>query len=307
MQISWGFKAVQEAQHAVALGVFDGVHLGHQKVLTTACALAEKEDLRSAALTFFPHPLTVLRPQHTLLHIESIETRLKRMAALGIQHVFAVPFTSDFARMHAETFIEQVLVKQLRIKHVVVGEGFKFGYKQSGDIHLLKNQGLMHGFSAHSVTHVCAQGVEVSSTRIRSCIQEGQVQHIPPLLGRFFSHTGTVVQGHQRGRLLGFPTANLLPDATLFPHQGVYAAWVDYAGRRYQAVVNIGTSPTFQDHTSLRVEAHLLNFKGESLYGQKITVHYVAHVRHERAFDSIDALKQAIAQDIAQAQTLLVQ
>ena len=302
---------------AVAIGVFDGMHLGHQALIAEVARLSRqprrsdaldgRQDgaLRRMAYTFHPHPARLLRPAVAPLLLEPIGRRLERLAAAGIEAAVVQPFNPPLAAMGAADFFHQVLRARLGAQAVVVGEGFRFGRGQEGQVGGLRALGGACGVSVTAVAHVRQGGVDVSSTQIRACLHAGQVDGAALLLGRYFEIAGPVVKGAQRGRTLGFPTANCAPNSEVMPAHGVYAAWARLAGRRLPAVVNVGTAPTFGASTTVKVEAHLLEHDGSAFYGAQLALEMVARVRQERRFDGAAELIAQVGQDIVQAQALL--
>ncbi len=283
---------------SVAIGIFDGVHRGHRALLAQATQLAQEEGLTSAAYTFHPHPARILNPPLAPQLIEPLAQRVKRIAALGVGAMLVGPFSKEFAATTAEAFVRDILVNRLHVKHVVVGEGFTFGRRQTGHVALLQQLGQELGFAVHPITHVRADGIEASSTKIREFVTRGQMDGANLLLTRPFALFGTVVHGAKRGSGLGFPTANLQVDNELFPKGGVYAGYGNTPHGRYPAVINIGVAPTFGASTQVRVEAHLLAYDGPSLYDAAMSIDLVAHLRDEQKFADIDALTKQINADI---------
>jgi riboflavin kinase/FMN adenylyltransferase len=292
---------------AIAIGVFDGVHTGHVQVLQhTAERASELGGLRRVALTFDRHPRTVVSPDQAPALLTSLEERIELLYTLGIELIGVLPFESvrDTA---PEAFVSEVLVRALGARLITVGADFRFGRGRAGDVASLRAAGVAYGFEVDAVELVSADGSAVSSTTIRTKIAEGDVRHAAELLGRPFAISGAVVEGDQRGRTIGFPTANVIPDpAHVVPRRGVYAAtvWIDHRGtERHDAVVNIGIRPTFGGDQEV-VEAHLLDFDGD-LYGRRIGIEMVERLRDERTFEGIDALVAQIRRDERSARQLL--
>lgn len=295
---------------AVGIGIFDGVHIGHQALLHRVIACAHRDGIRSLAYTFDPHPVAVLRPDKAAPLIEPLSTRLERFAQLGLSAALVETFDHMFASIEATQFITDVLVKKLQARHVIVGSGFTFGKGQAGDVALLTALGKQYGYTTHPVPHVMLNEHKVSSTAIRQCIQHGDMAQAQRMLGRYYTLTGHVVHGAKRGRTIGFPTANVVITNALQPASGVYAAWA-HSGpgtplgcTPQAAVVNIGYAPTFGEGQH-RIEVHLLNYAGDSLYDQTLHVHLVQRLRSEMTFAGIDALKGQIAQDVVAARHIL--
>jgi riboflavin kinase / FMN adenylyltransferase len=288
---------------AVALGVFDGVHLAHRAILATGVARARASGLLALACTFDPHPAQVLHPESAPVPISTPQERLELIAQTGVDTTVVLAFTSELAAVDAEAFVKDVLVARLRARDVVVGYNHRFGRGARGDARLLQALAERLGFRAHVVPPLMVDGVPVSSTEIRAALRAGDLERATRYLGRLYTITGEVIRGAGRGRALGFPTANLQPDRELLVPPGVYAGRVDFEGHSHRAVVNIGVRPTFGESTVV-VEAHLLEFSG-SLYGQPVRLGFVSRLRDERKFSGVEALRTQIGLDIATARERL--
>ncbi len=292
----------------VALGNFDGLHLGHQHVIGEAGAIARRLGAPHAVLTFEPHPRSVFRPQDPPFRLTPFRVKSRRIEALGVDLLFTLHFDRDFARRSAEDFIAGVLVRGLGARHVVVGYDFVFGHQRVGNPALLAERGAALGFGVDIVAPVAAtDGAAYSSTSIRQHLLAGRPREAAALLGRFWEIDGRIERGDQRGRTIGFPTANIFLQDYLRPAAGVYAvrAGLEEGGktRWLDAVANFGNRPTFGG-TDLRLEVHLFDFAGD-LYGRHLRVALIDHLRPEIKFSGIDALKAQIAEDAARARTLL--
>ena len=286
----------------VALGNFDGVHLGHQAVLDRAKKEAGKIDCPVVAATFWPHPRTVLGAGASPGLLTSIEVRREVLLGYGADDVRTIRFDLDLSRKSPEEFVADVLVGELGARAVVVGENFRFGYKASGDFERLRRLMREHGGDAYAV-EVRGNGGEISSTRIRSLLQKGEVSEAARLLGRPYAVRGEVVEGDQRGRTIGFPTANVRPEpGIIVPARGVYACFVRVGEEKYIACTNVGVAPTFERGEN-RIEAHLLDFAGD-LYGRVIEVSFLQRIRGERRFSGIEELKAQIGRDVETARRL---
>jgi riboflavin kinase / FMN adenylyltransferase len=293
-----------ETACAVAIGIFDGVHRGHRVLLTKARELAARDKIESVVYTFTPHPAQVLVPAKAPPLIEPIEIRLERFAGMGIDVALVERFTAAFAATSPATFVDDILLRRLRARHVVVGAGFTFGAGGKGTTEELDRRLAAHGAALHTVDPVLVEGERVSSTRIRELVRQGQVLRAADLLGRPYTLTGLVVRGRRRGHAIGFGTANLSPENELLPAHGVYAAVATGPIGTFQAVVNIGMTPTFGSD-ALKIEAHLLDFDGHTLYGTTLAVDFIDRLREERKFDGVDALKAQIGRDIVAARAIL--
>ncbi|HEY3068617.1 MAG TPA: bifunctional riboflavin kinase/FAD synthetase [Methylomirabilota bacterium] len=305
MQIVQGLESFRPdaGGGVVALGVFDGVHLGHRAILAAAVSAARRLHVPPLACTFDRHPMEVLQPERAPLPITTLEERLDLIAATGVDTVLVLAFTRELAAVEPEAFVKDVLAGRLRAREVVVGFNHRFGRGARGDTALLERLGREFGFRTEVVPPLSLGGVPVSSTEIRAALLGGDVEQAAAFLGRPYRIHGAVVRGAGRGHTLGFPTANLLPDRPLLVPTGVYAcrAWLD--PRSLPAVVNVGRRPTFGE-TTLSVEAHILDFD-EDLYGGAIGLDFVARLRDEQKFPSIEALKSRIALDVAEARQRL--
>lgn len=288
---------------AVALGVFDGVHLGHRAILGLAVSHAGERDMRSVACTFDPHPMEVLHPGRAPLPITTLEERLALIEGCGLEATVVLPFTRELAAMEPEAFVKDVLVTRLGARDVVVGFNHRFGRGARGDAALLRSLGERLGFRTHVAEPLLVDGVAVSSTEIRGALQRGDLAVASRLLGRSYTLSGTIGHGAGRGRTLGFPTANIVPTRPVLVAPGVYACTAEVAGRKERAVVNVGVRPTFGE-TTLAVEAYLLDFSGD-IYGQTMTLTFVSRIREERRFPSVDALRAQIEADAGEARSRL--
>jgi len=285
------------------IGNFDGVHLGHQTIFRMLRERAHEIDGTSVVLTFDPHPLKILAPQHCPPLITPTAKKLSLMQACKLDVVVCLPFTKDLANLTPTAFVEDVLVGVFGIQEIYVGYDFAFGKGRQGTISLLHQLGSRYGFRVSMVEPITVDGKVVSSSSIRQWVQQGAVDEAAVLLGRLYSLGGRVVEGYQKGRELGFPTANVHSTYELIPHRGVYAVLVDWQGRRYEGVANIGYNPTF-GRTQLSIEIHLFDF-AQQLYDETVEVHFVKKIRDERAFPSVADLITQIGQDVEAARTLL--
>ena len=282
----------------VCIGIFDGVHLGHQALIGAAKNLADESGLGLTICTFDPHPNAVVRPDQVPKLISDISQRKQLLFQNGVDHVEVVDFTPEFASLSPLDFSQVYLKDQLNAQTVVVGSNFTYGRKASGDVDTLTNDGNQLGFAVKLVDLVQSDGT-ISSTRIRELILSGNVAAAAELLGRNFSLSGQVVQGDQRGRELGYPTANVEWDETLIvPTDGVYAGYVNVAGDRLPAAISVGTNPQFGGKTQ-RVEAYVLDRTDLDLYGIQVGVEFVDLIRPQAVFDSLDGYLTQIGLDVA--------
>jgi riboflavin kinase / FMN adenylyltransferase len=282
---------------AVAIGIFDGVHLGHQKILKKLVREAEKEKTKSLVITFYPHPREILKHSPKVPLLTSLEHRLRLIKELGVDSSVVVKFKKSLSRIKADDFIEKVLVKKLNMKTLVVGKDFKFGHNKKGDFSLLKKMSGRYGFKLFGIDPVKIKGSYVSSTRIREVIEKGGLKHASVLLGRPVVILGTVVKGRRIGRALGFPTANINPHHEAIPPSGVYVVDVKLNGKVFKGVLNIGTRPTFGENREPVIELHILNFR-KNIYGKDAEIIFKKKIRKEKKFKTVNDLKEQIKKDI---------
>lgn len=290
---------------AVAIGVFDGVHRGHQKVMNDLTAMARNRGIVPVALTFDPHPLEFLAPDRAPDLLTTVEQRAEFLGQCGVEILGVLPFL-EIRDLDPRAFVTEILCLRLKVAAVAVGENFRFGRDRGGDPRLLAELGEVNGFTVDVVEMLGDGGPDgvISSTRIRELLMAGDVKMAAVLLGRPFVLSGPVIHGDARGRSIGFPTANLhVPERMTVPANGVYAARVRRRGVVHPAVVNIGVRPTF-GVSARTIEAHLLDFEGD-LYGESIELHFIDRIREERRFDGVEALTTQIAADRDQAAHIL--
>ncbi len=287
------------------IGNFDGVHLGHQALFKETVKRARQKGGEATAITFHPHPLQVLRPEPPLKLICTLEQKIKLIEEAGMDYLLLLEFTRELASLEAEDFVEQILVRGLGVKELVVGYDYRFGRKRRGDTELLRLLGKRYGFEVVVIPPQKVNGLTVSSSLIRTLITEGEVALAAKLLGRYYMLCGKVIPGHGRGkRLLGFPTANLkLSREKLLPKPGVYAVFVHLDGKKLPGVMNLGFNPTFGDGY-LSAEVHIFDFEGD-LYGKVICLSFVARLRDEKKFSSPQELAKQIAEDCLRAKEIL--
>lgn len=310
MQIIESTDAIDPADFAegscVAVGKFDGLHLGHQAILERMRVAATDEQTRSVAFTFANHPLGFLNPEACPRPLMSRTQRLEAIAALGLDACVMVDFDADFASIPAETFVVDVLVGRLNAKHIIMGGDFRFGHRGAGDGDLLRALGAQHGFVAEVLDFVeDDEAGQVSSSRIRTAVLAGDVEAAARMTGRPVAVRGEIVHGDARGRELGFPTANLGGALEgLVPADGVYAGWVVIDGEERAAAISVGNNPTFTPDEVSRVEAFILNFSGD-LYGRVMEVRFTHRLRGMVRFDSLEALIEQMDDDVSRARQLL--
>ncbi|MBR0674388.1 bifunctional riboflavin kinase/FAD synthetase [Neoroseomonas soli] len=300
---SWHHVPREARGATVALGNFDGVHLGHVAVLRAAHAA--RPDLPLAALTFEPHPREHFRPDDLPFRLTLLPAKAAALAAAGTGFVFALPFDDAFAAMSAEDFVEQVLHRGLGAKHLACGPDFAFGHRRGGDVAFLAREAEKRGMGLSVVPPVQQEGEAISSTRIRRLLQDGYPDRAAEKLGRPWEIRGTVVHGDKLGRVLGWPTANIWLGRHLEPARGVYAVTVALpGGAQAKGVANVGRRPTLGGDPETRLETFIFDFDGD-LYGQEIGVRLVRFLRPDAKFAGLEELKEAIARDVAEARAVL--
>lgn len=293
------------ADTVLTVGSFDGVHRGHQHLVRQLVARARETGRLAVALSFHPHPRSVLHPESRPSYLSTPKERAQILDALGLDVMALIEFTPELANTRAHDFV-RILYQRLRMREMWVGPDFTLGYRQEGDARALRALGETLGFDLHIATPLTEGGQPISSTRIRQLLADGQVEQAAQLLGRPYSMAAEVIPGDQRGRKLGFRTANLRLDPTrAMPADGVYAVWALVGAERYPAVANLGVRPSFGEGERL-LEAHLLDYQGD-LYGQCLAVEFVSRLRPEQRFSDADALIEQIRRDVASARALLGQ
>ena len=287
----------------IGLGNFDGVHLGHRMILSRLVEEAKARQGTALAMTFYPHPLSVLRPGQPVPLILSLREKILRIAELGVDGVVLQRFGLNFSQLAPEAFVRQYLLDSIGVEKILVGHNFSFGRDRTGTAPLLRSLGKRWGFEVEVISSITVGRQEVSSTVVRSLLQAGKLHEVTTLLGQPYAVSGRVVQGFQRGRQIGFPTANIRPRATVLLPNGVYAVRACADDVEYNAVANVGVNPTFGENQRT-IETHLFDFSAD-LYGKRIRVSFVEHLRQERKFSSIDELVQQIREDADRARNLL--
>jgi riboflavin kinase / FMN adenylyltransferase len=289
----------------IALGFFDGVHLGHQKVITTAKKLARQKQMQCAVMTFSPHPKEVLRAQEDRLdYLSPLPEKIKLIAQLGVDVLYVVEFTRDFAKLLPQQFVDDYLIG-LNVKHVVAGFDYSYGKLGKGTMETLPFHS-RNSFTQTTIPKVENEQEKISSTHIRKLLNSGDVALIPEFLGRYYEVSGKVVHGEKRGRTIGFPTANIDTNRFFLPTTGVYAVCVKVKNQTYEGVCNIGYKPTFhgENKTFKAVEIHLFNFD-EQIYDEEVGIQWIERIRSEKKFDSIHQLVDQIHQDKEEAKRIL--
>ncbi len=290
----------------LAIGMFDGVHLGHQQVIRQAISDASQQEGLSAVVTFDRHPNTVVAPDRVPQLIYTLPQKVRAIEALGVNAILLLEFNEQFSRKTGEEFIRELVIAFGRIHSVCVGSSFHFGFRRSGSVPLLQSLGKELHFIVHGLSAVSLDEQAVSSTRIRDAVRAGNLDEAGQMLGREYSLAGVVQRGDGLGRKLGIPTANIDAAGLVLPPGGVYAVHCTARGKNHRAVLNIGYRPTLRNPAhELRVEAHLLDFEGD-LYGLEMETTFVQKLRDERKFPSLEALREQIGADIRAARSLFV-
>lgn len=298
-------EAQIETESVVTIGVFDGVHLGHQTLIERLVEEARASKRLAVVLTFHPHPDKVLKEVDRRYYLSAPEQRAKLLLALGVDLVITHPFDDEIRHIRAEQFVDQ-LVKHLRLKELWVGSDFALGYEREGTVDFLRQRGKSQGFSVKAIELIMSEagGASIHSSQLRDLVRQGKTRQAKGLLGRAYSVEGVVIKGQQRGRALGIPTANLnVWEEQIIPANGVYAGLAKIGGETLLAATNIGLRPTFGEDR-LSIEAHLMDFDRD-IYGATIELSFEARLRPEKKFDVLDELLRQIKLDIEQARALL--
>lgn len=305
MRIIRGLENYKKHQPlALALGNFDGLHLGHQKLIRENINHARARKCTAAAMIFEPHPLRVLFPERAPRLLISTARKIELFAVLGLEMVIQVPFTRDVARLSPEYFVENVLCDTLGVESVSVGFNFTFGHKGAGTPETLQQLGPEKGFAVQVIPPVKVGDEVVSSTLIRQALEVGDIKRASRFLGHLPMLEGRVVQGEKRGTTIGYPTANVaVPSDLIVPGNGVYAARIKLSGETYSAVVNIGRKPTFHEDYPVSIEAHIFDFD-KNIYGKQIRLYFLDKIRDEKKFDGIEQLVSQINDDAVRARKI---
>jgi riboflavin kinase/FMN adenylyltransferase len=286
----------------LTLGVFDGLHLGHQLIMTTVVERARATGAVPTVITFDPHPRAVLHPQSSPPLLQTLDQKVEAFGVLGIQQTIVIRFTQEFSLLRAEDFLRDTVKERLQAKEVYLGRGFAFGHNREGNIDLLRRVSKELAFEAGEVPEVRFRGQRVSSSRIRQLLAEGKVNLARRMLGRPYGVEGRVEHGVERGHQLGFPTANLHPQNRVIPRNGVYVTGILVDGAWRRSLTNVGVRPTFGTETEPSVETFVLNWSGD-LYGDVVRVRFLYRLRDEKRFGSMEELKTQIHRDVRRAES----
>ena len=290
-------KLPQIKGSVVTIGNFDGIHLGHQKIIAQLKEHAEKLKVPSVVISFNPTPPNFFGADHAVL--SSYEEKDFFLSSLGINYHLVINFNKEFSNINAQTFIEEFLLRKLNIKLCLVGDDFRFGKNRVGDFSLLQENGDKHGFAVEETATIEHNQIRISSTRIRECLQQNNLEETKKLLGRSYSISGKIVRGQQRGRTINFPTINILPNRSKSPVSGVFAVKVKLSGQTYFGICNAGHKPTVNGREFL-FETHIFDFE-KDVYEQFAEIAFLKHVRPEKKFNSFEELKDQIEKDVIEA------
>lgn len=305
MKVYNALKDYNNHPSVITIGTFDGVHLGHKKIIERLCEFGQNNQLNSLILTFFPHPRMVLNKDYNLKLLSTIEEKKTRLEALGVDALVIEPFTIDFANLSAEDYVKTVLVDQLNAKHIIIGYDHRFGKNRTANIDDLKFYGSSLGFTVEEIPAEDIEAVSISSTKIRHALHEGLIEKANRYLGDHYTIQGMVVKGKGIGKSLNYPTANIQinSDLKLIPKHGVYIVKCLIDNKFCWGMMNIGVNPTF-DNNELSIEVHFLDYDGD-LYGNALNIELLKHLRNEKKFNSIENLKNQIALDESQTRDFI--
>jgi len=288
----------------LTIGNFDGVHLGHQKILSMVMKEARARKGTPMVMTFDPHPMKVLAPERDVRLLITFEEKVRLMKSAGIRVLLSIPFTKEFANMQPDHFITEVLVNNIRAKAIIIGSQYAFGKNKKGTIDLLRRRGKKYGFTVHAVRHAKVHGHIVSSSSIRTFLMKGAVREVSSFLGRAYSIEGKVIRGKGRGqKILHIPTANITTPVEISPKEGVYAVRIGWEGNIFNGVANIGKNPTF-GNADISYEVHIFNFSG-NLLGKHLRIYFMDRIRNEQTFPDTESLEKRIREDMKQAGEIL--
>ena len=306
MKIKAASEYKQIKPSVVTIGTFDGVHIGHQKIIKRIVEIAKKKDLQALVLTFFPHPRMVVQNDSTIKLINTIDEKAKQLESMGVNHLVIKKFTKSFSRLSALEYVRDVLVNKLKVKHIIVGYDHHFGRNRTANIEDLKEYGDFYGFKVTEIVPQEVDDVAVSSTKIRNALFKGDVKTANKFLGYNFSLTGKVEKGRGIGSTIDFPTANIIIEESykLIPHSGVYLVKAIIKGVNVFGMMNIGNNPTVSDDIKTNIEVHFFDFSND-IYGEVIKVELLDYLRNEIKFPSVLALKEQLKKDEINAKHLI--
>lgn len=290
----------------VTTGTFDGVHCGHMTILNRLKTLAQKHGGETVVVSFNPHPRTIVHPDMDIKLIHTIEEKIERLEKAGIDHFVIIPFTKEFSRTSSLSFVRDILIRRLNTKLLVIGYDHQFGRNREGSIADLEEFSIAYDFEIEQIEAQTFEDINISSTKIRHALAEGDFDTANQFLGYEFMLSGEVVHGHKRGKELGFPTANIDVNSRfkLIPSEGVYAVTVDVDGENYGGMLNIGSKPTVSTENQLSIEVHIFEFNTD-IYGKKISVNFRKRIRSEKKFENLEALSIQLEKDKMETLTIL--
>ncbi|MBI2259330.1 MAG: bifunctional riboflavin kinase/FAD synthetase [Flavobacteriia bacterium] len=289
----------------VTIGTFDGVHIGHQKIIQQLLDKAKEIDGESVLITFYPHPRKIIDKTFQLDLISTKEEKEEKLKDLGLNHLIYIPFTKEFAEKSALDFLQDVLINSLHVHTLIVGYDHRFGNNREGDIHFLNQYSPIFNYKVEEISAQVIEETKVSSSKIRTALNEGKVELAAIYLNQHYKLTGKVVIGKQIGKTLGFPTANILVSDSdkLIPKNGVYAVKISLLSKNYFGMLNIGFNPSVSEKNTQSIEVHLFDFN-ENIYGQELTLHFIQFIREEQKFSSLEELKKQLSTDEKNCRTL---
>ncbi len=283
----------------VTVGTFDGIHLGHKKIISDLIEIKKEKNLRSVVVTFDPHPQLILKNKHHIIKILSTtEEKIKEFEKLGVDLVFIINFTKDFSETNAEGFYKNYLIEKIGLKDIVIGYDHNFGKNREGNYETLKNFSAKYGFNVHKVDEYKINGERTNSTTIRNLLSEGNIEKASQILGYNYYFTGTVITGDKRGKKIGFPTANIKPisEYKLIPKNGVYFVSAEINNAKYYGMMNIGNRPTIADLNEIFIEVNIFDFDSD-IYNETIKIEFLNYLREEKKFSSIEELIAQLNKD----------
>ncbi len=299
MQVHYGIDSFQNKSNAIVTsGTFDGVHFGHQKILKRLIEIAKNSNGESVVITFWPHPRLVLNRDKTIKLLSTLDEKIKLLGDFGIEHLLVIPFNESFSKLSSEQFIQDILIKAVGTKKLVIGYDHRFGKNREGSFEYLQKNAARLGFSVEEIPKQEIEEIAVSSTKIRNALQGGKIETATHYLDRPYELTGKVIKGNQIGRTIGFPTANIETEDynKLIPKEGIYAMEIKVGEQLFKGMLNIGIRPTVDDTGQKVIEANIFDFSKE-IYGETITLFFRKFLRSEKKFSNLDDLKMQLRKD----------
>jgi riboflavin kinase/FMN adenylyltransferase len=299
-----GYSVVKKA--VVTIGAFDGVHIGHQTIINRTVRIAKKLKGETVLVTFDPHPRLVLQKDAKVKLLTSINERINLLEKAGVEHLIIIPFDKSFSKQTSLDFVKEILVKKIGTKKLVIGYDHHFGNNREGSFGHLIKYGTLYGFDVEEIPPQEINDINISSTKIRDAVQEGDIEKASEYMGHPYSIAGVVVKGQQIGRRIGFPTANIKVEEVnkLIPKEGVYAVNVNFENKKFSGMLNIGYRPTVGKDNELSIEVHIFDFQ-KTIYGKQLTIELIKHVRNEIQFTNVNDLKKQLEQDLTESKIIL--